>query len=137
MIKKSLVLVFMFCFTLAMSGMVIALDQPGSVEIMTVIDVSITEAAFGSVSPGSSPTVTTTVDNSGSNVNITLDSVQLQSAGTVFDSLMIDSMDFDLFTKIFFAHSTSTIDLGLTIPADATPDIVTNTIIYTVTEVVI
>ena len=110
-----------------------SLGQPGTVTIGEDIEVVIDSADFGTVFPGDTPTDVTTVDNTGSNVAVTLNTVVLNTSGTVFDSLTIDGTGYASFSVVVPAFETDDLTLQITIPTDATPDTVTNTIIYQVT----
>ena len=118
------------------SGLVVGEDQPVEVEIPTVVDVSLDPvvADFGSVVPGGTEEIVVTVDNSGSNVEITVESVALQTGGNLLDDLLFNGeLAGDFVALPVVAGGSDTITLSLTIPAGTAPTTVSDVIVYTIT----
>ena len=123
----------MFSVIIGIMGFGFAENQDATVTVDPEVVVTIGPADFGSVVPGATPSNTCTIDNSQSNVDVLLDQVTLQTASTLFDSLTIDGTAYASFSTTVLAFGTSDIVLQITVPEDATPDTITNVIVYTVT----
>ena len=127
------ILVFLVMLVMLSFAAAETLDQQAIVTIGEDIEISIDNVNFGTVYPGDAPQITVNVDNTGSNVDVTLESVALQNSDPIYNSLTLDGVVYSSFSKTFDAFGTGTIEMQITIPNNTEPGIVNNVIMYTVT----
>jgi len=89
---------------------------------------------FGTILPGDTKNLNVTVNNSKSNVDVSVDSVLLKSGGTIFDDLLFNGQVAGSFVPLdISAGSADLIELILNIPVITVAGNQNDVIIYTIT----